>query len=126
MNVGTYSIVLTCPRCGSQLDSVTEGRPTENGTDIRAICECPECAARWLLVVKMDATYLPTMGMAARRKQLAGAREAKALINGTTPVARCGTASGYKAHLRKKEPTCDLCKAEIARLKRDQRVKVSA
>lgn len=30
---------------------------------------------------------------------------------GIRKVAQCGTRSGYNAHLRKKEPTCDACKA---------------
>ena len=44
---------VTCARCGGSCSHVTSGRPTDLGTETRAVIRCDDCGQRWLLVVKL-------------------------------------------------------------------------
>ena len=50
---GGYTITATCPKCAGDLEHETSGRPTDAGTEVRAVARCTRngCRRRWLFVV---------------------------------------------------------------------------
>lgn len=45
-----YTVELTCPQCGSDLEHVTAGQPV-CGTEVTAMARCPACRAQVRLSV---------------------------------------------------------------------------
>ena len=65
-----YHFDLSCPRCGSEMEHVADGRP-QGSTTTQAHCRCRSCGATWLVRVDMLATYLPSLAERARHNRLA-------------------------------------------------------
>lgn len=78
-----YRIDLTCPRCGGDVEPVTEGLPFA-GTEVSAICRCTECRKEFQVHVMLRP-------VAAHNAVV------------------CGTDSGYQRHVRAHTVACDPC-----------------
>ena len=86
-----YVFDVTCPRCGGNPKHVTETRPDPTLTvTSRAICQCAECHAEWLLTLNVTAVT--------------------AAVSPNKNRPPCGTEGGYKAHTRRGEPSCRACR----------------
>lgn len=105
MTVG-YAFELTCPRCGALVEHVAGSHPTR--TEASVIVRCTEChprVAEYQILVRL----LPVA-------QAGGA------LKGVSPsAARCGTDSGYRAHLRDAETPCEACRAAHAQSVRESK-----
>lgn len=84
----SYTLVLTCRRCGHELTPVAQGKPTDAGQSIRATCECQECGARWLLSAEMHPTSLPPWSDSALARSRRVSLEEKAARQRTLEFAR--------------------------------------
>lgn len=49
-----WTIKLSCPRCGEVTTPVTHGRPTDAGTEIRAVVGCVPCGIEWMMSVALE------------------------------------------------------------------------
>lgn len=106
-----YTLGLTCPRCGADVEHVTAGRVI-GGRETSAIVRCPQCkpsVAEWQVIVRM--VLVADMGTAARGDPLS--------------EASCGTASGYRRHVRDQEQPCNPCTAAHAMAERGRAAKRS-
>lgn len=86
----------------------------ERGEDVRPAKRiCADCPVREQCLAEALAEEGRVVGIRGgmTEKQLSKLRPR----GGSVRTASCGTESGYKAHLRYKEPTCDECRAAHAR-----------
>lgn len=89
--MNAYTLPLSCPQCGSELEPITQGVPV-GGTEVSAIARCvnAHCHYEWQVVVRL----LAVGKIKADRKQ------------------PCGTNAGYVAHRRRGEiPDLDCMRA---------------
>lgn len=87
-----YQLDVTCPRCGTQPQHLTNSPPTPPITlQTRTVIHCPQCLIDYLIIVELrparPETERPTGGMYP-----------------------CGTEAAYKRHLRRNESTCAPCR----------------
>lgn len=66
---GGYAFGLSCPRCGSACDRVTEG-VVVGGTQVSAVARCPQCPREWLIVVLLRTSAAKTPARKRRGTRL--------------------------------------------------------
>ncbi len=54
----SYTLPLTCPRCGGVTRHVASGRPIAY-TEVGAICQCATCRQRWHVLVTLRPALEP-------------------------------------------------------------------
>lgn len=106
------------PLCLGKSD-LFESADEQDHLEAKALCDvCPArdwCEEQFKAAVSatMLAGYGPSGTWAGRYMGRASTR-----VNLKHKIAECGTPSGYKAHLRKGETTCQKCRDSVNRAKK--------
>jgi hypothetical protein len=111
--VSAFTIDVTCPLCGSDVELVTQGKPKPT-VERQALVRCTKpgvggacCAYQFLISLKMSAAWVDDEGY----------------------QRRCGTDGGYAAHRRRGEAPCTACTVahtDVSRQREQRRRKVDA